>query len=60
MVDMTLCKNSSCPKNIKCYRFLTKGDPTYQSYTTFKPDTTGECGYFIEIKRGNKNEEKSR
>ena len=49
MVDISMCRNEKCPLKDKCYRFLAKPDPRWQSYLS--PPIDGEkCEHFINIK----------
>ena len=44
MPDISMCSNRSCPRHLKCYRFMARPDK-WQSYGSFKPKK-GKCEYF--------------
>ena len=45
MVDITMCCNSDCPLRGKCYRYLAKPDPYWQSFALFTPEDKPFGGY---------------
>jgi len=58
MPDITMCKDSECPKAQKCYRFKATPTPYWQSYFAESPrpnvlmDGEAWCGYFWPVKGG--------
>ena len=51
MPDISMCKNSSCPSCMKCYRYTAIPD-TYQSYGTYiVPVGKKKCSEFIKIRK---------
>ena len=51
--DISRCANHDCPIRLECLRFTDKGNPIYQVYTRFEPDTDETCEHQIPVK-GNK------
>lgn len=50
MPDISMCKNKECPSKKKCYRFMAKSNPLWQSYAEFKPEKDKDkCDYFMKI-----------
>lgn len=47
MPDISMCRNSNCPKHETCYRFTAVPNPKRQVYAGFKP-TDNVCMYFID------------
>ena len=56
MADMTLCNGIGCPIAEQCKRYLTKGDPQYQSYFVVAPYNVEKegCKYFIPVENRRK------
>lgn len=56
MADITKCANKNCKIKDKCYRFLAKADPLYQSYADFNNSkvisTPKECEYYWKKVKG--------
>lgn len=52
MPDISLCDNESCSQKEKCFRFMAKPDPVWQSYANFGILCNEENNYkmFIKIK----------
>ena len=44
MTDIAKCKNKECPLAQKCYRFTSKANEFWQSYSGFKYDDG--CDFF--------------
>lgn len=47
MPDMTMCRDTACPSARKCYRFMARGDPRYQSiFEGTREPSADKCGYY--------------
>ena len=44
MADISMCKNTECPKHLQCYRFTAPESLHWQSYADFKWDDG--CDHF--------------
>lgn len=49
MPDISMCANDECPLAWKCWRKLAPPDK-YQTYADFRPDSTGNCPDFWDLK----------
>ena len=50
MPDISMCENKDCPSKKKCYRFMAKPSPVWQTYAEFKPEKDKyKCDYFMKI-----------
>lgn len=48
--DFSACANATCPSRKQCWRFVgVRGDP-WQVYADFKPDESGKCDSFVEVR----------
>ncbi len=46
-----MCMNKECPSRFKCYRFVAKGNPNWQSYADYKPkEGEDKCEDFWDVK----------
>ena len=52
MADITMCCNTLCPLNSKCYRFMAVANEYCQSYQLFEPLGEKECSFFWPIEKG--------
>lgn len=51
-MDISMCKNSSCPLHTTCFRFLATPDRYMQTYGGFTYDEeTKKCDYYWEDKQ---------
>ena len=57
MPDISMCHGGKCPMKDKCYRYLGKPTPNWQSYFTKAPynKKAGSCEYFWDIHPNEKN-----
>jgi uncharacterized small protein (DUF1192 family) len=46
MADITMCRDETCKKRERCYRFTARATPEYQSYFVDSPREGKECKYF--------------
>jgi hypothetical protein len=46
MADITMCRDETCKKRERCYRFTARVTPEYQSYFVNSPRDGKECKYF--------------
>jgi hypothetical protein len=46
MADITMCRDETCKKRERCYRFTARVTPDYQSYFVDSPRQGKECKYF--------------
>jgi hypothetical protein len=46
MADITMCRDETCKKRERCYRFTARVTPEYQSYFVDSPRQGKECKYF--------------
>lgn len=58
MPDIAMCKNETCPMRKNCYRFCAKPGK-HQSYGLFTVDEAGGCGYFMPIRKEEKEVKKT-
>ena len=47
MPDITMCKDSTCPKNEKCQRYTSDPNPLWQAYFTESPREDKECNRYV-------------
>lgn len=57
MPDISKCKNESCPKKERCYRYTVPPSEFRQAYGSFAPDENGFCLFFWPNEAGDKDEE---
>ena len=53
-MDISKCLGDGCPKKERCYRYTSKGDPTWQSYVEAKRLKDGSCELFWDTEERNK------
>jgi hypothetical protein len=46
MADITMCRDETCKKRERCYRFTARACEYRQSYFVDSPRTGKECKYF--------------
>jgi hypothetical protein len=46
MADITMCRDETCKKRERCYRFTARVTPEYQSYFVDTPRQGKVCKYF--------------
>jgi hypothetical protein len=46
MADITMCRDETCKKRERCYRFTARATPEYQSYFVDSPRQGKVCKYF--------------
>ena len=46
MADITMCRDETCKKRERCYRFTARVTPEYQSYFVDSPRQGKMCNYF--------------
>lgn len=46
MADITMCRDESCKKRERCYRFTAKACEHWQSFFVDSPREGKECKYF--------------
>ena len=46
MADITMCRDETCKKRERCYRFTARVTPEYQSYFVDSPRQGKVCKYF--------------
>jgi len=50
MPDISMCENKDCPSKEKCYRFMAKPSPVWQTYAEFKVEKgKKKCDNFMKI-----------
>lgn len=57
MPDITMCMNNTCAKRNDCFRFFAFPNPHNQAYQFFMPEENGECEFYIESIRKQKETE---
>ena len=50
MAGISKCKNKQCMQRKDCLRYRIYPTALFQSYSEFKPNNTGACSNFLEIK----------
>ena len=51
MPDISMCNNKECLISKSCYRFSCEPNPYGQTYSDFKPDSDGDCEFYIEMSK---------
>lgn len=46
MADITMCRDETCKKRERCYRFTARINELYQSYYGMSPRDGKRCNYF--------------
>ena len=54
MADITMCRDATCKKRERCYRFTARATPEYQSYFVNSPREGKVCKYFSDNQNENK------
>jgi hypothetical protein len=47
MPDISMCQNTDCPKHKTCWRFNAPRNLQWQAFAEFKPDSEGNCDFYI-------------
>ena len=46
MADITMCRDETCRRKERCYRFTARATPEYQAYFVDSPRKEKVCEYF--------------
>lgn len=49
MADITMCKDTKCPQNSRCYRYVALPSSHWQSYFMHSPKKMDGCPEFLPI-----------
>lgn len=55
MPDITMCRDTTCPQNGKCYRYVALPNPYRQSYFMSSPKKMDGCDYYWPLKEQNES-----
>ena len=60
MADITMCKDTRCPQNSRCYRYVAIPNSHWQSYFMSSPKKMDGCPEFLPIEESKEYEDRSR